>query len=145
MPQRHRFSPHLLLPLHYQPFLHPSLTSLLLIFTSAVLLHTQYLPVFSLNQVTTLLLISSSFPPFFFPLSILFHLSIQFDFLFFPPLCLLTPPLALFFPHLPLIFTFKLSHPFPHLLLLPIPALSSSSYLSAPACISFSYSSFGTG
>lgn len=82
VPQRHRFSPHLLLPLHYQPFLHPSLTSLLLIFTSAILLHTQYLPVFSLNQVTTLLLISSSFPPFFFPLSILFYLSIQFDFLF---------------------------------------------------------------
>lgn len=81
VPQRHRFSP-LLLPLHYQPFLHPSLTSLLLIFTSAILLHTQYLPVFSLNQVTTLLLISSSFPPFFFPLSILFYLSIQFDFLF---------------------------------------------------------------
>lgn len=82
VPQRHRFSPHLLLPLHYQPFLHPFLTSLLLIFTSAILLHTQYLPVFSLNQVTTLLLISSSFPPFFFPLSILFYLSIQFDFLF---------------------------------------------------------------
>lgn len=100
-PQRRRFPPHLL-PLHYQPFLLPSLTSPLLISTSAILL-----------------------------LYLSLHHSPPTHFLLLLPLPLQPPPASLpsFSSPYPVLLLFFLSHlSFPIPLIFPLHALSPFSF-----------------